>query len=466
MLYFQRLNARRCFAWLRESPNSPPSSTAWLDGLRGIAALLVFWHHHQMWARTLRTGATMERSFGYNDTYYLATLPIVRLLFSGGHFAVAIFFVVSGYGLSVKPLRLIHSGRHQELGSALASSIFRRWLRLFAPVACTTLTYLTLWHVVGFDVHATKPQETWSAELYTWFRQFKEFSFVFSTHIGPSGYSPRFDYNPHLWTIPIEMKGSLITYASILSLSRCSIRTRLGWQVALVLYFLYIVDGWYGAMFVAGSILRECDLLINRRRPAPLHLLAAKTRAVYWSLIVLGLVLGGVPHTPSATVLRRNPGWYYLSFLKPEAMSDHKWIYLFCASSLVVATVPRLPETKRILETQTCRYLGNISYGLYLVHGPILWTIGDGLYAAAGCWQPEKPHASGSTSVLGIKTFMVPIKEPLGLERSFLLPQLFLLPVTLILASTVHRYVDRPSVKFMQWIYTRCLSDTSPQGGE
>jgi hypothetical protein len=34
---------------------------------------------------------------GYDGKYYFACLPGIRTLFSGGHFAVSVFFVLSGY---------------------------------------------------------------------------------------------------------------------------------------------------------------------------------------------------------------------------------------------------------------------------------------------------------------------------------------------------------------------------------
>lgn len=82
--------------------NSPPQvlhETSWLDGLRGVAALLVvLQHEHAM------VNMGLHRCYGYghdDETRSLAYWPVVRLLFSGGSFAVMVFFYISGKFFSV-----------------------------------------------------------------------------------------------------------------------------------------------------------------------------------------------------------------------------------------------------------------------------------------------------------------------------------------------------------------------------
>jgi hypothetical protein len=69
-----------------------PHHTAYLDGLRGFAAFMVYWHHHQLWPRALGD-LIFENAFGFEERYYFACIPGIRTFFSGGHFAVALFFV-------------------------------------------------------------------------------------------------------------------------------------------------------------------------------------------------------------------------------------------------------------------------------------------------------------------------------------------------------------------------------------
>lgn len=103
------------------------------DGLRGIASLLVVFHHASL------LGFSWEIHDGWSPTRHqiawFIRLPIIRLLISGPP-QVDMFFVVSGYAISHKALKLSHQGRFAEAGSSLYSSVFRRHPRLFCK--CST----------------------------------------------------------------------------------------------------------------------------------------------------------------------------------------------------------------------------------------------------------------------------------------------------------------------------------------
>lgn len=178
-------------------------STAYLDGLRGFAALLVYFGHHELWAHdSIKPEPIFENAFGYEGRRYFVALPGIRTFFSGGHFAVSIFFVMSGYVLSRKPLQLIHSGNHNGFGENVASALFRRWLRLFIPVICLTFFYMCSWHLgVRTDV---EPMPTFRAELWKWYKELRDYSFIFDTNG-----KPWLTYSFHVWSIPTGKKHSI-----------------------------------------------------------------------------------------------------------------------------------------------------------------------------------------------------------------------------------------------------------------
>ncbi|KAK3939330.1 acyltransferase family-domain-containing protein [Diplogelasinospora grovesii] len=426
--------------------------TAYLDGLRGFAAFLVYWHHHELWAHPPIQNLSFEMGFGYDHKYHFCAFPGIRNFFTGGHFAVSTFFVISGYVLSAKPMSLIHAGEQAKLADNLSSALFRRWMRLYMPLICTTFIYMTSWHALGRGgilwVDGAKPQSNYRDELWWWYAELKNFSFAFN-----AGGEPWLSYNFHLWSIPVEFRGSVVIYTCLLALSRCTRNARLLCQLGLIFYFLYIADGWYCAMFIAGMLLCDLDLLAKKDGlPRFFRWLEPYKQFIYYHLLVISIYLGGIPsHTWDVNDLQKNRGWYYLSLLKPQAVFDYKWFYLFWAATFLVAAIPRIKWLKSFFETWFCQYLGRVSFALYLVHGPVLWTLGDRLYTAVG-WGKEAQllHLPGWANKLPL-----PKSGPLGLEPAFLLPHSILLPVTFYCAELVTRFFDEPSVKFPQWLYRK-----------
>jgi hypothetical protein len=222
---------------------------------------------------------------------------------------------------------------------------------------------------------------------------------------------------------------------------------------------MYIVDGWFCSMFVAGMLLCDLDLLAgNNNLPRFFSRLEPFKELIFYNLFVISIYLGGVPsHSSDLQVLQNSRGWYYLSFLKPQAVFDYKWFYLFWAATFLVAAIPRISWLKSFFETPFNQYLGRISFAFYLVHGPVLWILGDRLYVATG-WSRES-HAIGLPQ--WINKFPLSKAGPLGLELSFLAPHLIILPVTLWLAEIATRLFDEPSVKFSQWAYGRAVAPSA-----
>ena len=427
--------------------------TAYLDGLRGFAALLVFSLHHQVWGHSGVGGEyILENAFGWDGKYYAICFPGIRILFSGGHLAVAVFFVISGYVLPAKALTLMQSGDIAKMSENLSSALFRRWLRLYIPVAGTTFAWMTCWHLFKIrssNPIAQMPETTYLAEIWKWYCDFKNYSFVFQGE-------PWNAYNDHTWSLPMEFRGSLVVYTATMAFSGCSRNTRLLCESLLVYYFLYIIDGWYCGLFVAGMLLCDLDLLASRGQ-LPRRLQSAKKHKTWFAylLFFLALYLGGVPSiTNDLPHLRQSPGWYYLSFLKPQAFWDFRWFFRFWAAIFIVFAVPHISWLKSFFETRFCQYLGRVSYGFYLVHGPVLWTLGDRLYAASGRVR------EGHIGIIPDWINLMPLPDagPFGLEINYLIPQFISLAFTLWLAEIVTRLLDQPSLAFSQWLYRKTLA--------
>lgn len=76
--------------------------------------------------------------------------------------AVGIFFIMSGYVCSIKPLKLAREGKPDEARKNIAASAFRRVVRLTIPASiATTLSWL-LCQLGGFNMaHRRTPQTGW-----------------------------------------------------------------------------------------------------------------------------------------------------------------------------------------------------------------------------------------------------------------------------------------------------------------
>lgn len=432
------------------------SRTAYLDGLRGFAALLVYCTHHHSYAHEDRPSqAILNNAFGFNDQFYFASFHFVRVFFSGGHTAVAIFFVISGYVLSAKPLSLIQARDNVHAAENLGSALFRRWIRLFLPVLATTFIWMMSWHALRLQ--SGKPgsklrEQTFLAELWVWYCDMKNYSFIFVPEIVPSN-----QYNYHTWTIPLEFRGSMVVYATLLAFARVRTNIRLWCEFGLILYFLYVVDGYYCALFVIGLLLHDLDMLSERHQlPEFFSHLKPVRGWIYYVLLLASLYLAGVPSDSlDIATLRASPGWYLLSFLKPQAFFDYRWFFRVLAGTFAMIAIPRIPRVKGFFEGSFCQYLGKISYGFYLVHGPVLWSLGDRLYAASGIIRENSP-----AGVPGwINCFPFPSWGPFGLEVNYLVPHLILLPFTLWLAEIVTRLIDEPSVRFSQWLFKASIEE-------
>lgn len=440
--------------WLGGSGESKPlRKTAWLDGLRGFAALLVYSLHHQVWGHSGIHGEfILENVFGWDRQYYFVCLPGVRILFSGGHLAVAIFYLISGYVLTLAPLSLLQSTDSGRVADNMASALFRRWIRLFLPVLVTTFVWMTLWHLLGIRNNnpiAAPPERTWLDEVWKWYCDFKNYSFIFNDSIFNA-------YNDHAWSLPLEFRGSILVWTVLLGLSRCRTNMRLILEASLIFYFLYIVDGWYCAAFMTGMLLCDLDLLAEKNQlPEFLERFQNVKTWVYYVLFAIAMYLGGVPSISNDIGhLRQSPGWSLLSYFKPQAFWDFRWFFRYWAATLFMIAIPRIGWLKGFFETAFCQFLGRISYSLYLVHGPILWSVGDRIYAAVG-----RIHDRQIATIPGWMNIMpLPSWGPFGFELNYLIPHLILLPLTFWVAEIVTKLVDEPSLKLSRWLFNYTLA--------
>ncbi|KAI6370586.1 hypothetical protein MCOR25_004129 [Pyricularia grisea] len=472
--------------------------SAWLDGLRGTAAFLVVWHHSSLVYFSWRVHEGYGSSQG-TEWSYLIQLPIIRLIISGAP-QVKIFFAISGYALSYKPLKLARAGRFNEWASALSSSIFRRHPRLFLPAVAilfvgTFAGWLQLyggtgategdkWNAhVAIPVRAPPYKEAFGEHFADWARTVLSITNPLATD-QRRGATP-YDWN--LWTLPMEFDCSLVVFLCLAAFARLRSILRLFLTAAVATYAIWFTH-WGPFLFIAGMFI--CDLhfeledagsdtvatllpsvtqparafnhgtgfcarwrrTLNRLRaraistlPRSVSLPSARvvaslpfTKTLWVASLLTSLWLLSVPENNRGG--KTSPFYMVLTSHIPANYGpddeNHWWLSL--GAVLLVFTIDRAgPFLQRAFTSRAAQYLGKISYALYLVHGPIVFSLGWHL----GRW---------CTALTGRETTA-------GWGAGIVLAYMGLWPVLFWVADIASRLVDVKSVEFSKWSYDRMV---------
>ena len=316
------------------------------EGLRGIAALSVWLAHFCL----TFFPAGFSLLYPALQTTPAAEGPMERFLrmpvlsaFWDGNFAVAIFFVLSGYVLS-KPY---YFGRNIE---SLRDRYLRRYFRLAIPIAASVFVGYGLMKLGTFQNIAAA-----NVSHSDWLRSFFVVPATVTGAIQDSLYRVMFlgeaRFNPPLWTMRVEFVGSLITFAFYALMPEGPVRKCLHYSMALASIILFTgADAIYYCAFLAGALLWVI--------PPP--------RALWnWALLALGIALGGYQFD----------GFY--GWLHAPAGYDAKAFYnAFGAFAILWAL--RSGMLDFALASRLGRTLGRLSFSLYLTHFFVLSTF--------SCW--------------------------------------------------------------------------------
>ncbi|HEV7930315.1 MAG TPA: acyltransferase [Nitrosospira sp.] len=378
----------------------------YLDGLRGIAALVVVLDHFAISFFQRSTDASVQvRHAGFED----AVLQTPLHLLVSGNLAVCIFFVLSGFVLSIK----FFSTRRRHV---VVASAWRRYARLELPVLACVLLGLVL-IAAGVLQHHTAAAITgssWLSDLWNVTPDF--FGAIYHATIGIfiTGTS---QYNTVLWTMQAELFGSFLVFVLLLAGGRAPAHWRWVAYAALV---IPLVNS-YLLCFVAGVAL--CDWYSHRTTKPSL-------KPVIWlPLLAVSLLLGSMPvGTLVGTMFGGVPGWLGQGLDIPAR--SH-----IIAAILLVGALVAVPAWQRVLCWRPLIYLGRVSFGLYLTHLLVLGTI--------SCW------------------LFVKLEPSLGYVPAFAVMFAVSLPLILLVAHAFTQLVDRPAIRFSallyRWLFPRRL---------
>ncbi|KAF2156422.1 hypothetical protein K461DRAFT_95752 [Myriangium duriaei CBS 260.36] len=465
--------------------------TDWLDGLRGYAALLVFFTHfafsywHQVrfvygtvvpvgapiwpgeWYPYLSKDDDGQRrinSVAEQKNNYILQLPILRLI-AYGEPMVVIFFIVSGYSLSLKPLSLIRKGRaaHAQIFTHLASSIFRRPIRLLGPVLISTLV-VAICTSIGFYSHAASYAngddelfhqyfKGWAHEwtptrMDSFYLQMKDWLFSLSDLCDFFTHQqwPASRYDNHLWTIPVEFRCSMFLFLTHAATAMFSPRVRLTILSVFVLGGITWGDTWEMAVFWAGMALCEVNMAFS---PAsPIH---QTNRSHSWlrrsgktALLLLALYLASMPRSfTEYSSFYSGLAAYHIPGLRKDNQARF-WQSMGCI--IVVVIISRTHGLKRFFSNKAAKYLGRISFALYIVHGPMCRSLGYS--TAIFMWQIFGQETNTRYNLAVIATALV------------------VFPATFAASHLFCAFIDEPIVRAARALDARLKKHGPDQGPE
>lgn len=431
-----------------------------LDGLRGWACLLVF-NFHFLFTYTWKVAVGWGFGGLDGNNWGIHQLPIIHMLISG-HIMVAIFFVISGYVLSYKPIKTIRSRSFDQTFTTLASSTFRRALRLYIPslvglvcvfVAVRLGVYNYSWLVIkeGHTIAGTNEQHPPVYRSLT--KQFWDLYYTIARLMNPFDWALYYNnYNPHLWTIPVEFRCSLVLFLTTLATSRVVSTVRMS-LVGTLIWFCMRYGRWDVVLFLTGMVMAELDL-INGTWERPAHtvddnmfirlppqgkIIGSVSRRRLWiGVFIAGLYLGSSPNLG----FKWTPGYMWLWSITPWTYGEPHRFPQTLGAALIVFSINHSPDIQKLFTNPLSQYLGKISYAFYIVHGPILHCLGYSLMP--NIW-----------AITGKETNF---QYCLG----FFFGWVLCLPIAIWAGDVFWRAVDVPSVKFARWLEDQLLAKVPP----
>lgn len=338
--------------------NSKPHY-ALLDGLRGVAAMLVVWYHV------------------FEGFQFAGNKPVIDFI-NHGYLAVDFFFMLSGF--------VIGYAYDDRWGKSLSMGGFfrRRLIRLHPMVMLGALIGAVSFLLTGM--------ERWDGTHSTLLLTF--IALVCSWLMIPAlpgmqrdvrGNGEMFPLNGPCWSLFFEYIGNIL-YALIIR--RLSTRI-LAWLTALLCcaltWFAVTNQSGYGSIGVGWTI-DTTNLLGGTLRmlcPFTIGMLMSRVfkpiknvRGAFWICAVLLLALFHVPFIDGGSPMSLN--------------GIFEAVCIICIFPFIVwlgASGTTTDKTSR----RICRFLGDISFPLYIVHYPLMyafymWLIKTELYTFSETW--------------------------------------------------------------------------------
>lgn len=324
---------------------------AHLEGLRGLAALVVLMCHIQLgfWPNlyTDMSAALPPMWWFWNSSITWAYASLLD-----GRLAVFVFWVMSAYVLSLGLFRASNARPY------LVAATAKRYFRLAGP--CLVIVLLVCAMMKIGPLPSTRLDNLWLSTAYLFDPDWREaldfglwqvyFAYPLSPH-----------YNHVLWSIEYEMYGSLGCFALFALVGR--------WPYRWVVYIaggvaLLLAKQPPYLCFLVGFVLCDYD---HPRAP---------TRAWAW-LRRAEQYLWASRYWPVALLVIVAIWGKLLLFVVGRTGGD--WANLAISCTLFYLVL-RVRAARPWLASRPAAWLGKVSFSLYLVHQPLICSLGAWVY--------------------------------------------------------------------------------------
>lgn len=363
-----------------------------LDGLRGVAALLVVFYHI-FEGLSFAAGGTLITTINH------------------GYLAVDFFFILSGFVIGYA-----YDDRWKR-NMTLGNFFTRRLIRLHPMIIMGTIIGAITFCIQG-SVQWDGSHVATSAVMLALLAAM----FFIPAYPG-AGYDVRgneemFSLNGPSWSLFFEYIGNILYALFIHRLSNRGLAILVALSgIGLAWFALFDIVG-YGMLGVGwtldganfwGGMLRmlfpfSLGMLLSR------HFRPIKTRGAFWICSAVLLILFCIPYIEGKSPVCLN-GVYELICIT----------LIFPALVWIAAS----GKTTDKQSTRICRFLGDISFPLYAIHYPLMylfyaWLIKNKLYTFTECWQMAALVYTGSIllAYLCLKCYDEPVRK--WLSRKFL----------------------------------------------
>lgn len=354
----------------------------YLDGLRGVLAIIVFVHHYfyAFWPELIFGGNYQDfQSTGPFSFYKIMALTPVNILYNPG-MAIHFFFLLSGY------VQTRNYFQNPEI-IFLQKSLLKRYMRLAIPIL-PVLLLVFIFHsffLIRKDlIPANELTAGWVKSLLPNSLHF--FEVIKEALINCFRGNSR--YYQVLWTMPTELINSFIVLGLLLILHNIKHQVKI--IICLALIQFIVLQEYYSVAFVIGMLLAKLE--VNSEK---FNAFIAKP-FVHYSCLLLGIYFGSYPFTGYQNAAAHSV-YAPISFFEvyPHIISYLIGvIFLFCF-------LLKARFFQKILSGKLFLFFGEISFMFYLIHFLLLLSVSPVIFA-----QLANPHNTALNLIItGLGSF-------------------------------------------------------------